>query len=271
MQNTGAQFWKDDASALPYYPRTRLMATWPVNRGSTFADSSWSSPSRPVSVFTKVFESDATTLAADQHTVWPGQIARFQFTLTYPSYGMSGGSYIENFELVQDGRPDFWVTGSNVWQRVNVPDQFQASFSSVSGIGNITHASKGSLSFSFRNSGARFWKDDASALPYYPRTRLVGDWPVNRVSSFYDPSSWLSPNRPVSVFTHVYEANGTTLAADQHTVWPGQIAQFQFPLGYPTDGTPVGRYREHFSLVQDGIPNFWVAGSDAWQDVSVND
>ncbi|MDB5184907.1 MAG: hypothetical protein JWN38_715 [Candidatus Saccharibacteria bacterium] len=270
FQNTGSQFWKDSTSAPSYYPVTRLMATWPVNRPSNFYDpATWTSASRPVSVFSKVFESDGVTLAADQHTVFPGQIARFQFAMKYPASGMAGGTYIENFELVEDGIPNFWVNGSTAWQAITVPDQFQAAFAGESGEASVSPGHKGTLSYSFKNTGSQFWKDDASALPYYPRTRLMGSWPINRSSMFYDSSSWLGSNRPVSVFTHVYAADGTTLTPDQHTVWPGEIGVFQFPLAYPTTTTPTGKYREDFEMVEDGIPNFWVNGSSAWQNVNV--
>jgi hypothetical protein len=269
LQNTGSQFWKDDASALPYYPRTRLMGSWPVNRVSSFADSSWSSSNRPVSVFTKVYENDYTTLAADQHTVWPGQIARFQFVVNYPASGLPAGNYAEHFALVQDGIPNFWVNGSDVWLNVHVGQPFEASFSSESAAPSISPGHNGTLSFTLQNNGSQFWKDDASALPYYPRTRLMGGSPVNRVSQFADPS-WLSSNRPVSNFTHVYNSDGVTLAADQHTVFTGQYATFQFPVDYPAGGISDGAHREDFSLVQDGIPNFWVYNSDVWQNVQTS-
>jgi hypothetical protein len=268
FQNNGSQFWKDDASALPYYPRTRLMGTWPVNRVSPFYKSTWPSPSRPVSVFTKVFESDGVTLTADQHTVWPGQVGRFQFNVQYPSNGIAAGYYQENFDLVQDGTPDWWVPGGYAWQTVLVPEPFAAGIRAVSPEATVRPSVTDTLSFDFQNTGARFWKDDASALPYYPRTRLMGTWPINRTSAFAH-SSWLGPNRPVNVFNKVFEADGVTLAADQHTVWPGQVGRFLFTAQHPTNGTPVGKYKENFDLVQDGAPNWWVLGGYAWQAINV--
>ncbi|CAN5402601.1 hypothetical protein BH10PAT3_BH10PAT3_4010 [soil metagenome] len=268
FENTGANFWKDEASQLPYYPVTRLMGSWPVNRSSIFADSSWRAPSRPVGVFAKVFENDGVTLTTDQHTVFPGQVARFQFVINNPT-GLNAGSYKENFELVQDGAPNFWVPGGYAWQGVKVPEPFSAQFKGESAVTTaVTPTTKGTVWFDFQNTGFQFWKDDVTALPYYPRTRLMGSWPVNRTSQFADPS-WLYPNRPVSVFTKVFESDGVTLATDQHTVWPGQIARFQFLVAYPTTAIPNGLYKEDFELVQDGISNFWVAGGYAWQGVQI--
>lgn len=269
FQNTGAQFWKDDTSALPYYPRTRLAGTWPINRISQFNDSSWAAPNRPVSVFNKVFENDGTTLAADQHTVWPGQVGRFQFVLNNPPTGLTQGTYRENFELVQDGVANWWVPGGYAWQSVVVPAPFAAGFRAESSASLTLPAAPGTstLSYDFENTGYQFWKDDSSALPYYPRTRLAGTWPINRGSQFADPS-WLGVSRPVSVFNRVFEHDGTTPAADQHTVWPGQVARFQFLLKNP-GGIPAGTYRENFEIVQDGVSNWWVPGGYAWQGVIV--
>lgn len=268
FRNTGAQFWKDDLSAPSYYPKTRLMGSWPINRVSPFADSSWLSPNRPVSVFAKVFEGDGVTLSPDQHTVFPGQIGRFQFVINNPT-GLKAGIYEEHFDLVQDGAPNWWVPGSSVWQAVKVPEPFVATFRNVSPEANVKSGQDGTLWFDFQNTGFQFWKDDASALPYYSRTRLMGTWPINRPSAFHDSATWLASNRPVSVFTRVFEADGVTLSADQHTVWPGQVARFQFKTKYPAGGLAVGQYKEHFELVQDGAPNWWVHGGYAWQAVNV--
>jgi hypothetical protein len=269
FQNTGSNFWKDDTNALPYYPRTRLVATWPLNRGSDFYDpATWLSSSRPVSVFKNVYESDGSTLASDQHTVFPGQIATFEFKVNYPGNGYPGGWHKENFELVQDGISNWWVPGGYAWQSVYVADPFAAQIKGVSSEATVSagHPTD-TLWYTFQNTGAQFWKDDTSALPYYSRTRLVGTWPINRPSDFYDPS-WLSSSRPVSNFTNVYESDGVTLSSDQHTVWPGQMAKFQFTVKNPGAGTPVGKYKENFELVQDGAANWWVPGGYAWQAIN---
>ncbi len=268
LQNTGAQFWKDDLSAPSYYPKTRLMGSWPINRQSVFYDQeTWKSADRPTGSFTKVFESDGVTLSPDQHTVFPGQIARFQFVLNNPT-GIAPGTYAEHFELVQDGAPNFWVPGSGIWQSVTVPQPFSAQFRNIGPEASVKSGQDGVLSFDFQNTGFQFWKDDLSALPYYSRTRLMGTWPINRWSPFAD-NSWISPSRPVSVFTKVFESDGITLSSDQHTVWPGQVARFQFKVKYPGGGMPVGSYKENFELVQDGAPNWSVPGGYAWQTVNV--
>jgi hypothetical protein len=269
FQNTGANFWKDELSAPSYYPITRLSGSWPINRVSPFATADWKWPNRPVSVFTKVFESDGVTLSDDQHTVWPGQVARFQFEVQYPGDNFTPGTYQENFELVQDGAPNFWVPGGYAWQAVTVPDSFTAKLRTVSPQANVSPGVSSQLYFDFENTGSRFWKDSLSAPSYYPITRLAGTWPINRVSKFAT-NDWLYPNRPVSVFAKVFENDGVTLSTDQHTVWPGQVARFQFNVQYPAGGVPAGMYKEDFDLVQDGIPNFWVTGGYAWQGVNAS-
>ena len=167
------------------------------------------------------------------------------------------------------GNRNFWRL-YNDWFGSTFGIPFAASFSGESNVSTtVTPSSNGSMYFDIQNNGSQFWKDDSSALPYYPRTRLVADWPLNRYDAFYDPSSWLSPNRPVSIFTKVFENDGVTLTSDQHTVWPGQIARFSFSLKYPQNGIPPGTYPEHFEVVQDGISNWWVPGSGVWQNVIV--
>lgn len=272
LQNTGNNFWKDTASQLSYYPVTKLAGTWPINRVSVFNDPTWPAANRPVATFTHVYNNDGTD-ASDQHTVWPNQYARFQFVLNNPT-GIIPGTYQEHFTLVEDGVPNWWVPGSDVWVSVTVPAPFQASFRGEStGAASISLSSgqTASVYFDFQNTGFQFWKDDSSAPSYYSKTRLATTWPINRASSFYDSATdltnppWLSVSRPVNNFSHVYNSDGSD-ASDQHTVWPGQYARFQFTLKDP--GVAAGFYQENFELVQDGAAAWWVPGGYAWAGVN---
>ncbi len=267
FQNTGVNFWKDEASRLPGYPITRLAGTWPINRVSSFAHPTWYNESRPTYVFRKVFQSDGTTLSSDQHTVHPGQIARFELKVKQP-ISMPGGIYRENFEVVQDGIIGWQMHGGYAWQNVLVPEPFKAEFKKVSPPANIKPGQVGKISFDFKNTGTHFWKDEASRLPGYPITRLAGTWPINRSSKFVHPT-WYSPNRPTYLFSKVFQSDGTTLSSDQHTVHPGQIARFEFVVQYPDGGINDGAYKENFEVVQDGIRNWWTSGGYAWQSVNV--
>ncbi len=86
---------------------------------------------------------------------------------------------------------------------------------------------------SYKNTGNVPWYDAVSApgsgnLP----VRLATDLALNRQSVF--GGNWtLGSTRAAHTFASVYEANGTTLAANQHVAQPGQIVRFEFPLSVP--------------------------------------
>ena len=65
----------------------------------------------------------------------------------------------------------------------------------------------------------------------------------------------------------VYEADGVTLAANQHVVNPGQIGKFGFTLTVPAS-TASGTYREYFTTILEGASN-WNIGLNMWLDVTV--
>ena len=110
------------------------------------------------------------------------------------------------------------------------------------------------------------WFDDVTAPQYktYP-VRLASTNPIGTDSPF--SSFWLSSNRATGTFAKVYEADGVTLAANQHLAAPGQIAQFDFWFSIPHNTTP-GYYRQFFQPILEGS-DWWNMGSTAWLGVTV--
>lgn len=105
LKNTGNQTWYDDfslASAPSGSRPIHLATSQPLNRSSRFGSAWGADRNRPAVQFTTVYESDGVTLAADQHRVQFGQIAKFSFTLTAPA-DTAAGTYREYFMLVLEG------------------------------------------------------------------------------------------------------------------------------------------------------------------------
>lgn len=105
-KNTGNVPWYDDSSfanapgkkgLLP----VRLSTSHQINRVSIFG-SAWPSFSRPNLTFSSVYNSDGANLSSSQHVVLPGQIAKFNFTLTVPVL-QNIGSYREFFQPIAEG------------------------------------------------------------------------------------------------------------------------------------------------------------------------
>lgn len=268
FKNTGTQFWKDDLSNFPGWRPVRLATTTPINRASGFRASNWPSPSRPTGIFSKVYEADGVTLAADQHTVHPGQIGRFEFTINIdPS--IPPGVYREHFQPVLEGAPGYnWNIGGGVYLDIGVNrPRYKAAYVNQSAYPTVSRGSTSNAYITFKNIGPDPWFDDVDK-PFGKRpVRLATTWPINRASSF--GSSWSSVSRPNLLFSKVYEADGITLASAQHTVQPGQIVRFEFALTVPAN-MPPGEYREYFQPVLEGAPgNDWDMGSAAWLGITV--
>lgn len=105
------------------------------------------------------------------------------------------------------------------------------------------------LSFRIKNNGSETWRN------YEPYPTILGTSnPQDRASVFYDPSSWLGPNRATS-FSAKYDPS-----TDQETpatvIAKGEIAVFKIKLSIP-DSISEGElssqlYNEYFRPVQDG-------------------
>jgi thermitase len=121
-RNTGNMNWYDDVS-LPSAPAgtnpVRLSTTNPTNRASIFGNNWGVNKNRPSNNLAAVYESDGTTLAANQHIVQPGQIGKYSFTFDAPS-GMAPGTYQEFFKLVAEGLPDTAINNPGTYLSVRV-------------------------------------------------------------------------------------------------------------------------------------------------------
>ncbi len=263
-RNSGSYFWKDDASVFPGYSPTHLATTNPINRSSRFATSGWINSGRPAGNFSVVYEADGVTLASDQHMVQPGQIGRFEFNVTVP-LGTSPGPYAEYIQPVLEGSPN-WNMGAVGFTIVNViAPSFSANYNALGGYPSLKAGETKSTYIQYTNTGNSFWKDDLTAFPGYPATHLAATNPINRGSRFVS-SGWINSGRPAGIFSKVFESDGVTLAADQHTVQPGQIGRFDVNISAPA-GTPVGTYQEYIQPVLEGAPNWGMGG---WGYITVN-
>jgi hypothetical protein len=108
--------------------------------------------------------------------------------------------------------------------------------------------------FEYQNTGYETWYDDdsISSAPSgsYP-IHLATNHTINRLSAF--GSTWPSYSRAATVFSAVYNSNGTTLASNQHEALPGQIVKFSFTMTSPLELAPA-TYPEYFIPVAEGTP-----------------
>ncbi len=262
FKNTGSAFWKDDLTTFPGYHPVRMANSSPINRGSMFRANNWASPSRPTGFFSAVYESDGVTKAADQHTAYPGQIARFEFTINVdPS--IQGGVYREYFQPVLEGASN-WDMGTWAYIDIGVNHpNYKAGFHSQAGYPTLNRGSSTYTFIRYTNTGNEPWYDDESVFPGKTPIHLATTWPINR-------ASWFTGSRPALKFYKVLLSDGVTLAPNQHVVRPGQMAEFAFTITAPSN-MPTGVYKEYFEVVAEGAPwNKWSIGPAAWLQVTVN-
>lgn len=269
FKNTGVMFWKDDVSTFPGYRPIRLATTNTINRASNFADNSWINPARPTGTFAKVYEEDGVTLASDQHTVYPGQIAQFDFTLNANSY-LRKGIYREYFEPVLEGaaNPDWSLGVYGVFLDVGVHDpSYSAAYASQGPYQSIQKNTPTMQFVIYKNTGIDQWFDDVSKPQGKSPIHLSTAGPINRNSSFY--YNWYSQSRPAVNFSAVYNADGVTLSSNQHVVYPGQYAKFEYAINAP-NSLNTGTYREYYAPIAEGS-TFWYLGdgSVSWQQINV--
>ena len=263
--NSGTAPWYDSISNKNFFAPIHLATTLPINRASQFSKY-WPLPSRPNLIFSKVYEADGVTLSADQHIVYPGQIGRFEFTVG-ANQNTPPGTYREWFQPVLEGST-MWNLGGLAWTELSTSDEvYTAQFHSQSAYPTISQG-QGSVSYiQYSNTGNIPWRDDMTAGVAYKPVHLATSKEINRSSIF--GSSWgVLKNRPSLTFSKVYEADGTTLATDQHIVYPGQIGRFEFMFQAP-NGTATSSYTEWFELVREGSSDWKISGSQAWLLVTV--
>jgi hypothetical protein len=265
FKNIGNISWYDTtSSASAGFKPVVLASTTPINRVSKF-NASFARSNRPTIEFSKVFESDGSTVASNQHAVEPGQIAEFKFTLTAPD-SLTPGTYREYFQPIVEGG-DPWDMQQIAWTDIKVVDSTnKARFYSQSSFPTISRGASANSFFSFKNIGNSDWYDAASAPRGIQPVTLASTNPINRLSIFRE--GFISPNRPSIEFSAVYESDGTTLASNQHVAKPGQIAKFNFTFKAPATMAP-GTYREDFQPILEG-GNPWSLEQVAWLYVTVN-
>ncbi len=268
-KNNGNLPWYDSLAVGPTTPPTVLATFQPVNRASGFATPAWPSVSRPATTFTAVYESDGVTLAASQHVVQPGQIAKYDIPIQVPK-DLYPGTYKEYFLPIREGAPgSSWFMGADtVHMVITVQSSVQAAYQYQSSYPVLAQNERSSMFFVYKNVGTSTWYDATTAAAHddFPVV-LAGMGPINRGSGFVT-SGWTSISRPVTVFSKVYEADGTTLAADQHAVQPGQSARFEFNITSKLQQSP-GKYREYFGLIREGARDFPVSGGGGYQDITI--
>lgn len=159
------------------------------------------------------------------------------------------------------GNRNFWRMYNDWFGSTQAPD-FRASYSSQSAYPTIHQGENAYISLSYINNGNSPWYDSstAGAVGQQPVV-LATTRPINRCSDFAAPS-WSSCNRPSGLFSKVYEADGVTLATNQHVVRSGQIARYDFTMLAPQDSY-AGTFKEFFAPIREGAPGFsWFMGAD---------
>lgn len=267
FRNVGTAFWKDDKSTFPGYHPVRIANANPINRSSMFRASNWTDASRPTGFFSAVYESDGVTKSPDQSTVYPGQIARFEFTINVdPS--IPGGVYREYFQPILEGATS-WNLGTWAYIDIGVNHpNYRSSFHSQAEYPTLNRGSSTYTFIRYKNTGSEPWYDDQTVFPGKTPIHLASTWPINRGSWFN--ATWPQPSRPDVKFYKVLQPDGVTLAPNQHVTMPGQIAEFAFTITAPSN-MPPGIYKEYFEVIAEGAPwSKWSIGQAAWLQITVN-
>jgi hypothetical protein len=147
------------------------------------------------------------------------------------------------------GNRNFWRMFSD-WFGTTYGDLFHATLVSQSQSVSAAPGQSATVTLSYRNNGQWSWHDDTVSWPGIPPLRLATANPTARSSVFsYGWYNGYSPNAQAKV----YEADGTTLApeANQHTINPGQIISYTFPITVPWP-MPAGSYSEYFKPILAG-------------------
>lgn len=246
-------------------------------RDSDFADNWQSCGCKVSNNFSKVYQSDGTTLASNQHSVKPGQIAEYRMNFSIKN-SQPAEKYREYFRMIvfQAGSGEDFSKPNGSYFDVTVQETYKNSVVSRKNHGaSVKKGRTLKTSITFKNMGNVPWYDRTiagwdgskitnSSLPAgTPPVVLSTDRPLNYSSPF--GKYWTSRHhRPQNeAFTAVYESDGVTLASNQHTVQPGQIVQFD-PLFHVPSGTKSGTYRTYFR------PIGWDKQNGSWRIVPMN-
>ena len=255
-QNLGSQPWYDNVSIS-----TAPSGTYPVhlatanqlNRQSAFGQT-WPNYSRPAVVFSAVYLSDGTTLAPNQHVAQPGQIVEFTFTMTDPQY-LPPATYPEYFQPVAEGSQTGLFNDPNTYLNVTVNPVPSLNYIGQSDYPTIAPGMKSLAFLKLQNNGNVPLYDSASISSAPTGTEpvaLATSNPLYSASNF--SSGWPSTNVAANTFAAIYNADGTTLASNQHVAQPGQIVEFEFNFTVPQQFASA-TYTQYFQPVLAGTAN----------------
>lgn len=197
----------------------------------------------------------------NEASVAPGSTGTFTVTYSSPA---KAASYSFTLSPAVNGSP---IASTTLQTKVSVAKPaYSAKFKGQSAYPVATKNSTVKSHFLFENTGNITWFKGTGPAGTHPINLATGN--SNNRSSIFGATWGSDRNRPTGI-TRVYEADGTTLAADQTKVLRGQIAQFEFTFTIPQD-LKAGIYREWFEPVAEGSPN-WYMGVSGFLDVKVSD
>lgn len=230
-RNTGNTTWSN-SGANPI----RLGASSPLDRSSSFNNSSW-------------FGSNRAALLQED-TVQPGENGTFNFTITAPS---SYGTYKEYFRPVAEGQS--WMNDIGFHWPITVSQptslwdvSYQALYTSdakstLINTSQIVNDSRYFLVIKAKNRGNTTWVNSGNNP-----VRLATNNPQDRASDFYD-ASWVGFNRPTNLL--------------ESSVAPGETGTFQFWIRAPSRLNATTLY-ESFRPVVEGVS--WMNDIGMYQD-----
>ena len=169
-----------------------------------------------------------------------------------------------------EGSADGAFSYDNAWLDVRVVGTYGAIYYSKDAVVSVRPTEVKSSSISYKNTGTMPWYDDLSiyaapngTLPVH----LATSHAINRASIF--GSNWgANKNRPALVFSAVYEANGTTLATNQHVVLAGQIVKYSIDFQTAANQTAALSH-EYFQPVVEGTSDGTFSDTNSFIDATV--
>jgi hypothetical protein len=211
-QNTGNTPWYDNyAISKGWAPAgtqsTRLGTANVNNRTSVFGSTWGGAQNRATGVFARVYRSNGTTLASNQHVAQPGEIVRFDFTLTAPE-NHTAETYREQFAPVVESVGYIPVT---TFLDVTVPTAATAKPAVSSYVVSSGPLHTKQYTVSFRNTGNTTWNKASTTLKA-----------VSGSVSALATNTWLDSQTPARL--------------TENTVAPGDTGTFTMSLLAPFKG-----------------------------------
>ncbi len=245
-RNSGNKPWYDQttagaAGALPIH----LATANPLNRTSLLGSTWGGDQNRPALTFNTVYHTDGTAYGSNPHVAIPGESVKFSFTLTAANT-VAPALYREFFQPIVEGGSTMNSVGT--FLDVTVTPTYLSQYSSQSAYPSVLPGETATSYIRYKNIGNLNWND--ATIAGQPQVYLATTDPNLRSSQF--GLSWgAGQNRASTNFGAVYEADGVTLGANQHSASAGQIVEFRIPFTARGDVAP-GTYRERFRpLVTD--------------------